>query len=298
MKKKTSIIFMIVTAIVGSFITFYSINLLMSDLSNMFYGVHDAYFVSSLPLFVISVDFVMFYIFLLRYTRYPMYKKALIKLYSTFLVINSIVGIITSILTGTLIYKSFIKPFPFPSYTLVLLTLNIILLVVGIYIKNKVLKGMEEDKEKKKIKVKYALYSGVIFLLILYAFNKFGAFIWSPIYIQTSTLYLTFPFYLSLICPIALVVHITIYFLDGYKNKEVLSLIIICLVGGLSTLISIAVLILGASYPEFISAISPCLPLERLATMPIGTVSQLIVIILFSGYYIIYSIKSLKRKQA
>ena len=55
MKKKLAIILLSSIGVIGSFIAFYSFNMLFSDLSNMFYGTHDAYIIASIPLFMIVI---------------------------------------------------------------------------------------------------------------------------------------------------------------------------------------------------------------------------------------------------
>ena len=135
MNKNKSLILLIVIGIIGSIINFYATNLLFSDLSNMFYGVHDAYIISSFPIFFIALDFVVAFIFVLRLTRYPIYKKSLINLYTTYGIVNSVLGIMFSIITGSIIYDSFIAPYPFMGYSIIMLIVHLALCALFIYIK-------------------------------------------------------------------------------------------------------------------------------------------------------------------
>ena len=57
--RKSTIFGLIALTLTGSFVNFYTTNLLLSDLSNLYYGVHEALIVSSLPGFFFSLDFVL-----------------------------------------------------------------------------------------------------------------------------------------------------------------------------------------------------------------------------------------------
>lgn len=292
MTKKHEILSLVLVILFGSIITFYSSNMLMSDLSNMFYGVHDAYIIASFPLFFISIDFVIGLIFIIRFCRYPQYRKALVNLYTLLLLIVSIIGFIFSILTGTLIYHSFTTRYPFIGYTTITLLIHIMLAFLALYIRKNYLKKLPEDTEKKKLKVKYCLYSALLGFMIYFAFTKFGAFLYAPFYIHWRTFNLTFTFYLSLLMPIALVIHVILYFMDAYKGREKLAIFVVGSILCLSIILCSSVLIIGATQTQFISAVSPALPLERLATKPINSIFMLVALVIFGMYYLLYAIKS------
>lgn len=296
MKRKTEIILLVITILLGSIITFFATNLLMSDLSNMFYGVHDAYIVASIPMFIIALDFVVAFLFIIRFYRYPQYKKAMVKLYTLFLIINSAIGFVFAILTGTsLAYGSLFTRYIFPGYGFIMLLVHLALCVLGVLLRVHYTKTLPEDTEKRKMKVRYIVYTALLGCMTYYAFNKFGAFLYSPIYVYWRTLNMTFTFYLSMLMPMSLIIHVIVYFNDGYKGKEKAGIVVTSCILGLSILLCGSVLILGSTYPQFISAVSPALPLERLATMPINSIFMLCIMILFGTYYLIYAIRSYKR---
>lgn len=297
MKKKTAIILEICTILFGAFVTFYAANMLFSDLSNMFYGVHDAYIVSSIPMFMIALDITVFVVFVMRYSRYPQYRKSMGNLYSIYLIVNSAVGIVFTVLT-CIIYKAVIVNYPFWGFSLVMFVVNAGLLGVGIWLNIANRKLVLENQEKKVIKPHYVIYSAVLGGMIFFALNKFGAFIWSPLYVHWRTLYLTFPFYLSMLSPVALLTHVLVYFFDGYLGKEKTGIIVSSVIGGVSLALSVSVLVIGATHTQFISAVSPALPLERLATMPINSIAQLVLMVGFSAYYIYYAIRAYRLAKA
>lgn len=297
MKKKTALILVTLTVLVGSVVTFYATNMLLSDVSNMFYGVHDAYIVSSIPAFMLAVDFVAFLVFVMRYYRYPAYRKSMGNLYSIYLGVNSLVGIAFCILTGV-IYGSFTMPYPFWAYDVIMMIVHAGLLALAVVLNVKNRKMQLADQTKKKIQPHYVIYSAVLGAMTYFAFNKFGALILSPLYVYMRSLYLTWPFYLSLLCPIALVVHVLVYFFDGYKGKEKVGIAVVSTVFALSLGLGVSVLIIGSAHTQFISAVSPALPLERLATMPINSIFQLVAMVLFSGYYLWYAVRAYKLAKA
>ncbi len=296
MKKKTALILLIVLLLVGSFVTFYSGNMLSSDISNMFYGVHDIFIVSSLPLFFITLDFILGILFVLRFYRYPDRRKSIVNLYTILAMVFAILGTIFCILTGV-VYKDFMTPYPFHGYCLILLIVNAIIfglcLALNIYAK----KTMKEDSSDHKIKFHYVLYTGIAVVLMFFALYRFGSVMWMVVYAQARTLYLTFPFYLWALIPMALLLHVVFYFLDIYGNYK-RAIIYTAIVLGLEIILGAVVVIIGYTNTSFISAISPALPLERLATKPLDVISNIAIIIIVAGYYLIYSIRSVKEHKA
>jgi len=294
MKKKDIIILLIVNIILGSLITFYAGNLLSSDLSNMFYGVHDCYFISSIPMFMISLDFIIIFIFLIRYYRYE-YKISLTNLYTIYLVINGVVGVITSVVSA-FIYKSLIKPSPFPGYLIIMILINLAIIVIGLKYNLENRKNDLKNAAKKKIKIHNVIYSAVLGILLFFGFYRFGSVLFGIVYIQGRTLYLTIWFYLWATLPILIITHIILYFFDLYK-KYSHAVIFIGSVFVLNIVLGVVVMLIGKNYPIFISAISPALPLERLATKPIDIVSNFIIMIILCGYYLYYSLRSYRQEK-
>lgn len=294
MKKKTAAILLAVLGVTGSLVNFYAVNLLFSDLSNMFYGVHDDYIISSIPLFMLSVLFTAAFTFVLRYTRYPQYRKAIVRLYSVYLCIFSGIGAVFAILSGTHIYHDFLAPYPFAAYPLVMLILHAALFAAGIVIgcRNK---KRPADPEKRHRKPKYILYSILLPVFTYFAENKLGALLFAPFYAQGRTLGLTLPFYVSLLLAPMLLTHIAVYFLGGYEKHEEDAIRNVSVIMALSLAAGLLVFVLGYRNTSFISAVSPALALERLAAFPVDTILQFAVTMLMSIYYLIYAIVTYKR---
>lgn len=292
MSKKFTVITSIIIAVIGSIITFYATNLVLSDVSNMFYMTVTKDVISSLPALFMAINFTLATLFVIRMYRYPKIKKALINLYTILLAVFSLFGLIFSILTGTMIYHNYVAPYPFFGYSIIHTVLFVVLIVGAIYINIFVRKNMEDDKERRPRKVKYVIYTTFLSLLIFFAYNRFGSFLCAFIYAHFRTLYFTFPFYLSLLLPIGLLLHVFLYFFDVYKGHENRGIVVPAVIFGLNIILFACIAIIGSNNTQFISAISPALPIERLLTKPIDIILQFILLFLLSGFYLFYGIKT------
>ena len=290
MKRKTAIILLIIITLAGSFMTFYVSNMIFSDVGNTFYGLHDTFFVGSIPGFMIVPDVVLATLFVIRYYMRPKFRRKMVKLYTTLLAVFSVIGIATAVYAGAKLYDSFLEPYPFPGYVVISIVVHALLLAGAIYVKAALVKKMPEDPAKRKIQVGYVIYTLVLAILIFFAYNRLGALLWMPVYVHARTLYMTFPFYIWLLVPMALLAHVGFRVFDTYdriKNGDIINLIIVLCA---HTILSAVVIYLGMNNTQFISAISPALALERLATMPIDTILQVGLGYVFGIYFLINSI--------
>ncbi len=296
MKKTRNIIVLIALILVGSFVTFYTSNLIMSDVSNMFYGVHNADCIASLPGFLFAVEFVAVTIYFLRVTRRNQYKKKTTLLYLKYLLSLSIIGFLSSFFAGFVVYDSILAPYPFPGYTLLGIIVHA-LIIVGSIIGIIKVKKTPDDTEKRRIDFGYVVYSIAIFVIIFITYNRLGALMWGVTYIQVSSLWLTFPFYLSLLLPLALMIHILLYFYGVFNKRPVVAIVYDVIFLIVNVMLGTAVFWIGAVNTAFISAISPALSLERLWTKPVDNIIHFVVL-LFIGLYCLYlSIKLYNKKK-
>lgn len=296
MDKKRNIISLIVLILVGSFVTFYTSNLIMSDVSNMFYGVHNADCISSLPGFLFAIEFVVATIYLLRVTRRGQYKKKTILLYSKYLLILSAIGLASSIYSGVVVYDSIFAPYPFPGYTILGIIVHTLIIAGAIVVLN-LAKNIPNDTEKRRIDFGYVVYSIAIFVIIFITYNRLGALMWGVTYIQVSSLWLTFPFYLSLLLPLALMIHILLYFFGVFNKYPVIAIVYDVIFLIVNAMLGTAVFWIGAVNTAFISAISPALSLERLWTKPVDNIIHFVVLLLIGLYCLYLSIKLYRKKK-
>ena len=300
-EKLLASLLLIIIGIVGSICVFYMTNLLLSDLSNMFYGVHDAYIIASFPGFFLSLYFILAEIFVFRYFYRPKYRKSLILTYLIIACCFAFIGMIMSIITGAVIYKSFFTPYPFWGYTMICLIVHIFVFCGSIYLHILFKKKLPDDETKRPISIQYVLFSTVLSILVFFAFDRFGAFLVAPVYIHWRTFYLTFPFYLSLLLPAAELVHTVLYMFDYFKKKPMIGFVYSLVMVVADIVLLTTVILLGYNYPQFISAVSPALALERLATKPYDIILTVVIMIGLTGYNLWYSIYRLvksKKKEA
>lgn len=293
MSKRSALIILGLLAFFGALVTFYGTNCFMSDVCNMF---HDNGIIASLPILAVCAEFTLATVFVMRFYRYPMYKKAMINLYTIIAVCFSLIGFVTAILAGILVYGSFILPYPFFGYLILMLIYHFAVVAYCLFI-NITNRKKEDDPEKRTLKFKYVLYSILLPVLIYMAYNKLGAVLFMVTYAHFRTLYMTFILYLALLVPFAMLCHIVMYFMDVYKGKELKGVIVAGVIFVLNIVLSVAVMITGSHNPQFISAVSPALPLERLMTFPLDTIVRFVFMLLLSGYYLFYAIRSMKRAE-
>ena len=167
------------------------------------------------------------------------------------------------------------------------------LLVLGgaIFALVKPVKALPEDTEQFKVGAKHVFFSMGWFLFVALAFNRFGAFLTMPMYVELRNFHLTFLFYLFLLVPMAILVKkvFDVYEVKFNKFVYVVALFAVNLV------LFVAVAIIGMNDTTFVSSLSPAMPLERLAAKPVE------IIIHFAsqfGILLAWLIREIKAKKA
>ena len=291
MNKKVAGIVLICLVIVGSLLTFYNLNLLISDMANMMMASVTVDLISSFPGFIFALDAMLASIYVLRYVYRPQYKKRMTLTYLIILGVFSLLGVITTILSGVLVYPSLLAPYPFAGYMIICLVAHAILLLLSVGGYYNAYKFMKEDEEKRKMKVHYVIYTIILSILVCFSYYRLGAVLLAPLYIQWRTLYLSWSFYLALFLPIGVLVHTALYSFGVYTKNTKGGIIHAGVMLGLSVALSLTYILIGMNNTQLISAISPVLPLERLASLPIDTIVFVLLMVGFSVYELIYSIR-------
>lgn len=289
MTKKKTIIMLIVLAVVGSIINFYTTNMALSDLSNMFYGVHDAFCITTIPGVMVSFEFVLFTLYVMRRFLRPQYIKALNRQYSILTIVFSSIGLIAAVISAEVFYPGWFSIYPFPYYCIVSFLWHA-LMTVGSIINLSKNKKREDDKVHRPFKIRYTVYTVFNVLIIFFAYDRFGALLFAPLYVQLRTLYMTIPFYISLLLPMALLVQSALFMFGVYEKRSNFDVWYLSVVLFLNVVLFAAVTVIGSHNTQFISAISPALGIERLATKPIDTIVQFILVMIFGLYTLTNSI--------
>ena len=275
MCKKKTIISLILLALVGSLFAAQAVNMLASDIANISAdGRFNTFFASlTVTFFAAAIEAGCFY--LVRMQLRPQYAKRMTKLYSIIFAALGLLGLVMVVLNAVVNYHSFVTPYPFPGFSIIFLILHVVLLGVGLFGFFYCGKKMEDDQEKMKIKFLYVLKTLGYFLFVGLAFNRFGMLLGAPLYIYWRNFYMTFPFYLFLLVPMFIVVTKALIYLGIVKARK--QQLILTIAGLAAAVVLVAAYaIIGINNTAMISAISPALPLERLATMPVETIIHIV----------------------
>ena len=299
-KCKLSIIKYLVIALivlVGSYVTYYAMNLFWADVANAAMGFNFPLTLATLPCLMIALVFVLGAIFLVRFDNYEAkFRKHLIKRYSIIGLAFSGVGLVTAIVAALVVYKSIMAPVPFPGAFIVYIAVHVLAItaLVLILMRNKI----TDADEKVKITHKYRIYTAAIALFTFIAFDRCGAALASPAYIEWSRLDLTWFFYLSLFLPLAVLVVLTLY-KTGHLNKDNVKgrLIAWGVVTGCAVILCAAVAITGMNEPLLVSLVSPAMPVERLATFPVDFIFLYVPAVVISAVELVLSIVKATKKQ-
>ena len=270
-----AIIALIILAIVGSLFNAQATNMLMSDMANKSAsGTFNTLF-CSLGAATVAVSYVVGALFVFRYSLRPQYKKRMTTVYLIILAALGFLGTLFIILNAVINYHSFVAPYPFKGYTIIFLILNLLMLGSPIACYFMHIRKLEPDQERFKFSFLYVLKSIGYFLFICLAFNRFGMLLGAPVYVYLRNLYKTLPFYLFLAVPMFILVLKVLFYFEIIKKWK-LKVILISVALGLTVVLAGAYIILGMKDSGVVSAISPALPLERLATMPIETIIHVV----------------------
>ena len=259
------------------------------DVSNFGAGFMKTTLFASLPGMLFGAMLIAAPFYIIRLYKRPNTKKILSRNYLFIAMALSCFGIIFAIVAGILNYRGDFVSYPFPGYLIIMIVLHLLVLVGSAVVLFKVVLPLPEDSEKFKVKFLYGFHTFGLYLLVALAFNRFGAFLLMPVYVQWSTFYMTFVYFLFLLIPLALLV-IKVLGIYGYKPL----FIPVVVVAALNVVLFAIIAVIGVNDSAFISAVSAAAPLERLGSMPMEI---LIHFVSYLGVSIFYIIKEVKAKK-
>lgn len=180
-------------------------------------------------------------------------------------------GLISSIITGTLVYGTFVGKHPFGGYALVF-TILFSLMIIGaviLYVLYRKKVQPTEPHKRNNAKTIFAKIGGVIYFL--YATYRAGGFIFIPLYTNVKLFFTFIYFYIALLIPMAIVILYVLYHLnrenkDLRKVRNIVSLSFLIAAVGIITGIVITNFTNGI---KFITSVTPLLELERLIKLPV-----------------------------
>ena len=214
------------------------------------------------------------------------------KTYLKTTIVLAALGFVFAILAGVINYGgNFASKYPFPGFIIIAMIAHLLVLGGAIFALVKPVKALPEDTEEFKVGVKHVFFTMGWFLFTALAFNRFGAFLAMPMYVELRNFHLTFLFYLFLLVPMAILVKKVF---DVYELK-LNRFIYVIAVFATNLVLFVVVAIIGMKDTTFVSSLSPVMPLERLAAKPVE------ILIHFAsqfGILLAWLIREIKAKKA
>ena len=292
MSRRLTLAALVALTLLGSLFAILGANMFFSDIGNMS-AVGPKGFITTFPALMFAALFPTCFLYVLRYYLRPKTFKRMTRLYVIIAMALSFVGLLCSILSGVMVYGSFIKEYPFPGYLIIFMILHVLVLGGGVFALIK-LQKLPEDEERFKVDVKHVFKTLGWFLFISLAMERLGLFVAFPLYAYWRNFYITFPFYLFLLVP-AFLGTVKVLDLLGYLTKPNLKMILSIAGIACTVVLFVAIAVPGILNTAYVSSVSTAMPLERLASKP---VEILIHLVSNSAVEIILLVQSLKaRKQ-
>ncbi len=266
MSKKFSLIALAIIAVLGSLVAFAASNLFFTDVPYFGPNIMDTALFASFTALLFGAYFVMGPMYIVRSYLKPNIRKKMTRTYLITTAVLALFGLIFAILAGAVNYKgNFLAPCPFPGFIIIMMVVHFLVLGGAIALLVITLTRMPADTERFKVGAKHVFFSMGWFLFVALAFNRFGAFLTMPMYVELRNFHLTFLFYLFLLVPMAILVKkvFDVYEVKFNKFVYVIALFAVNLV------LFVAVAIIGMNDTTFVSSLSPAMPLERLAAKPV-----------------------------
>mgnify|MGYP003289921403 CR=1 FL=1 len=254
-----------------SIITFYTFNLVFSLVSN--YASLSATTISCIPMFMFWLICLMFLYVLFNFVIYKRRDAYFVRKYSLTIGIMSFIGLVFSILCGTVTYHTFFGDYVFLAYPFVMLIAHALLLGISLYYFIPAIRDIKEKNLENKFKSpKFYWLRELIFGLILtFALEKLGAFLLMPIYFSNVDGIYVLPYLFQLLIPA--LAFITFMIHEHWLHNRKVTIILSSIAFGYTLLSFIYMIVLSVGrYPLTITPLSPIQQLERLTTLPIDFV--------------------------
>ena len=266
MSKKFSLIALAIIAVLGSLMAFAASNLFFTDVP--YFGPHimDTAIFLSFTALLFGAYFVIGAMYIVRSYLKPNIRKKMSKTYLKTTMVLAGLGFVFAILAAVINYNgNFLASAPFPGFIVLMMVAHLLVLGGSIFALLKPVKALPEDTEQFKVGAKHVFFTMGWFLFTALAFNRFGAFLTMPIYVELRNFYQTVFFYLFLLVPMAILVKKVFDVFELKLNRFIYVIILFAI----NLVLFIVVAIIGLNDTTFVSSLSPAMPLERLAAKPV-----------------------------
>ena len=258
--------------LVVSIFAFYSFNFIFSLICN-----YRSNFVPTLiglvPVFMFMLITVTILIALYYYLIKNRKDSYFVRQYSIICGSFALVGVIFSILSGTVAYHGFFKRYIVFGYPFGMLIIHTLLLAVFVYLAVISIIDIKKNSPEKTFEFEkhHNLKMFGIVILTLYALERLGGFTLLPVYFSSYDGIYVLPYYIQLIVP-AFILFVFLMHRNNIVSKKVSWIMLL-----VSTLYSVAsliyiIVISHDNYPIIVNPLTPVLQFERLITFPIGTI--------------------------
>ena len=266
MSKKFSLIALAIIAVLGSLMAFAASNLFFTDVP--YFGPHimDTAIFLSFTALLFGAYFVIGAMYIVRSYLKPNIRKKMSKTYLKTTMVLAGLGFVFAILAAVINYNgNFLASAPFPGFIILMMVVHLLVLGGSIFALLKPVKALPEDTEEFKVGAIHVFFPMGSFLFTALAFNRFGAFLTMPIYVELRNFYQTVFFYLFLLVPMAILVKKVFDVFELKLNRFIYVIILFAI----NLVLFIVVAIIGLNDTTFVSSLSPAMPLERLAAKPV-----------------------------
>lgn len=266
MRRIHLVIALTLLTVFGSLFMVQASNMFFDDVFNIQVKLTSTTIVVTIPAATIAILFVLATLYVIRLYKHPDCFKRLSITYLINIACLGLIGTVTAIISGAVVYHTMAGSHPFPGYLIIFLIFNVVMLAASIgciYL----LKNRPADEGRIKVTIPYIFKTVGWFLFISLVFNRLGLFIGAPSYIYWRNFYQTFPTYLYLIFPVFLGVLKVFQLLGLFNHKKNLILALVAI--GLNVCFFAYTAIMGINDTGFVSSISQLYPLERMAAKPV-----------------------------
>ena len=185
MSKKFSLIALAIIAILGSLVTVYACNLFFTDVPYFGPNIMNTAIFASFTALIFGAYFPMGAMYIVRSYLKPNIRKRMSKTYLKTTIVLAALGFVFAILAGVINYGgNFASKYPFPGFIIIVMIAHLLVLGGAIFALVKPVKALPEDTEEFKVGVKHVFFTMGWFLFAALAFNRFGAFITMPMYVE------------------------------------------------------------------------------------------------------------------
>lgn len=269
--KNMKLVLFILGIFMLSIITFYAFNLIFTVVAN--HAALDIISLCGLPMILFMIILIIILVAGWRYFKREETDLYYARYYGIVVGALSLVGLGLSIFTGVGIYKTFVGPYVFKAYPLIMTIVYSLLIIGSILLTYYITKVIKEQNIEKTYKgtFAYGLREAGLSVLLVYALERLGAFILIPIYYSSYDGAVTIPYLIQLVIPaFVMFTYVNHEYFGGNRKR---TFILSCVAFGYSLFSLIYMICMSkGNYPLTINSLTAIQQFERLVTYPISAI--------------------------